>query len=267
MFPSTAIANPLTLKSKARLNFREELYVKLSTAGQDDAFIMNLMRIGQDKINSLRFNVKSKLSANSWLEVISYCFEHNYLSPSDYVYPEIRVLALEYSESLAQKANPSFLHWSQTDKVDIFIQFYKQSQDVLRKHFTKMGIGHNLTPSEKKYLKQRFKAECLESSEEFFDVETSHSRRLKQKLFSKLEAKHWFECYRKALALDILKLGNLLKSSPYSSAARVLLELKEHLNYTPISTPVLQLEIYESLLKFYCTITYQCLFKLSRSTV
>ena len=91
-------------------------------------------------------------------------------------------------------------------------------------------------------------------------------KRLRKRLFQRLGAKHWFECFRKAIILDIIKLGDVLKTSPYSVSTKVIQELKANLDYVPVPLPTLQLEIYESLLKFYCTLTYSCVFQSSKSS-
>ena len=242
------------------------MYDKLVTAGQDDAAIMELMKIDQEKIYNLRFSIKSKLSVSTWQEVIAQCFENNYLSPSDYVYEEIRSLALNYSEQLSKKINPSFLQWPQSDKVDAFIRFYTESHEVLRIHFAKTGVGKNLTAIEIAYLKDQFKGTCSFRKEDLSTGDNGRQKKLKQLLFQKLDVNHWFECFRKAIILDIIKLGDVLKTSPYTIATKVIQELKANLDYVPVPKPTLQLEIYESLLKFYCTLTYSCVFQSSRSS-
>ncbi len=263
---SSTVAEPLTLKTSAQLSFREELYVKLTTAGQESKSIMKLMKIDQEKIYNLRFSIKNKLSANTWQEVIARCFENHYLSSTDYVYDEIRFLALNYSENLSKNSDPSFLQWSQWDKVDALIRFYTECHEFLRTHFANQGIGKNLTATEIDYLKDQFKGNANGYYSAFMSEKQTQKKSLRKRLFQKLGAKHWFECFRKAIILDIIKLGDVLTISPYTVATKIIQELKSNLDYVPLPKRALQLEIYESLLKFYCTLTYSCVFQSSKTS-
>lgn len=124
----------------------------------------------------------------------------------------------------------------------------------------------NLTSTEIAYLKNQFKGNGSSNPKSFMIENLATQKRLRKRLFQRLGAKHWFECFRKAIILDIIKLGDVLKTSPYSVATKVIQELKANLDYVPVPLPTLQLEIYESLLKFYCTLTYSCVFQSSKSS-
>ena len=171
----------------------------------------------------------------------------------------IRELALRTSEKLTEIISPAFTQWAQSEKVAAFIDFFKESQALLKTHYTKTSVGVNLTSNELTYLKCQFNGLCPHEILNELNRSEDQLRKLKHKLFVKFEARHWFECFRKALALDIIKLGDVLQKSPYSIATAEIQNILEHLGHRPITRNKLQLELYEGLLKFYCSLTYDCL--------
>ena len=55
------------------------------------------------------------------------------------------------------------------------------------------------------------------------------------------------------------------QKSPYSIATAEIQNILEHLGHRPITRNKLQLELYEGLLKFYCSLTYDCLLHPSKT--
>jgi DNA-binding CsgD family transcriptional regulator len=244
-----------TTMSRTHTLNKTELYVlRLILHGYSNFEIIDFLEIELDQFFKVEQSIKFKLGCTSWYKVIIKSFQLEVIKQEDFIDEIVKQQALMFSEKITTKVSAQKV--SNKEVKNIIIEFYQHCNTAL-----KQSNKENFSIDEREYLKLKFKGLSNDSINGKLQLGNEQIDVVREKVFFKLKVNDWYNNFKKAFQLDILKKEDYLSIDIELEAIDIAVNIISAFLLKNLSEKEKQLMVYDELLRIYTTIEFNYLSK------
>ncbi|GAA4936092.1 hypothetical protein GCM10023314_05550 [Algibacter agarivorans] len=252
--------NARTNSNSFILNNFEQFYIRLYAHGYTRQEIIDFLELPKSKAYSIRASLKSKFKTSNFDKITSKAFKKGLIERIDFLDETVKTQALKFTKSICDKyiKTTTPLQKIKEVKVDI-LGFYYACEHSIHSQLENKAIKDQLSQNEKEYIRDMYKGFRRNKVETENNLYKEHIKVLNQAVFEKLGVTNWFNVYKKALQLDIIKPQNISNESIVLEVNNTATNIVRLFSLKRLNYNEKKLGIYDELLKLYSNIEFAIL--------